>query len=573
MVAPRLLDKAKRLWAEEKSLGVDLPSAFPGKLAVALAYPHRYATAMSNLGFQTVLRLFNEQPQTTCERVFLPDPEDLEVYRRTGASLLTFEGQHPLRSMDVLAFSISYENDYPHLLEMLELARIPLLRKDRGRSDPLVIAGGAAVFLNPEPLADFVDLFVIGEAEPILPALTEGLVQGKAEGWDRETQLKHLSALEGVYVPQFYEVTYRSDGTIASFEPKGDFPPRIRRVYLKDLDAALTASVILTPHTELSSMALLELSRGCPRRCRFCAGSYTYGPYRIRRAAPLREWAQRVAPPEARIGLVGAALSDYPELVSFGRGLLESRCALSFSSLRVDSLSDEVADLLRDSGQRTVTLAPEAGSERMRRVIGKGFSHEEILRAASALAERGIRNLRLYFMVGLPWERDEDVEAIVELIRKIRHHLRQKTRGEKGAERIMVSVNSFVPKPATPFQWHPMEEVSGLNRKIKALQKALRREPGVSVSADLPKWAYLQNLLSRGDRRVGRILLRAHELGGNWPQTFRSMDLNPDFYVYRERREEEILPWDFIDHGISKASLWREYEKAKEEGEKEPGKE
>jgi radical SAM superfamily enzyme YgiQ (UPF0313 family) len=521
---------------------------------------------MSNLGFQTVYRLFNEQPDTLCQRVFLPDAEDFEEYRRTETPLFSLESQWPVHTFDVLAFSISYENDYPHLLQMMELARIPPLKKDRKEAEPLVMAGGATLLMNPEPLADFVDFFVIGEAEVVAAPLTETLRRGKETGEAKEKLLAELATMEGVYVPQFYTISYKPDGTIESFVPQGAFPDRVKRAWLKDLNDSLTISPLVTPNTELSKMLLVELSRGCRRGCRFCASCYTYFPHRVRDGPLLKEAALKGSSPAEKIGLVGAAISDYPELISFGQEILHSQKPLSFSSLRVDSLTPELADLVLESGQKTITLAPEAGSERMRRVVRKGFTEEEIVRAAEILADRGVSSLRLYFMIGLPGERAEDVKAIIDLTKKIRHHLLKKSRGKKRTERIHLSVNSFVPKPATPFQWHPFEDVRSLQDKIRAVKKGLQKERGVSVAADVPKWAYLQSLLSRGDRRVGRLLLTNHHLGGNWPQAYRSVDVNPDFYVYRRRTFAEILPWDFIDHGIKKEFLWSEYQEALKEG-------
>ena len=537
-----------------------------GKLSVALAYPHRYYTAMSNLGFQTVYRLFNEQPDTFCHRVFLPDAEDLEEYRRTETPLFSLESQRPVHAFDILAFSISYENDYPYLLLMMDLARIPLLKKDRQEGDPLIIAGGATVLMNPEPLADFVDLFVVGEAEVVVGPLTEALQRWKKTGQTKDAVLAELARMEGVYVPQFYDLNYLPDGTIASFIPKGDFPSRVKRAWLKNLNDSLTISSLITPNTEFSRMLLVELSRGCRRGCRFCASCYTYFPHRVRDGPLLREAALKGASPEEKIGLVGSAISDYPELISVGQEILHSQKPLSFSSLRVDSLTPQLADLVLASGQKTITLAPEAGSERLRRVVRKGFTEAEILGAAEILADRGVSNLRFYFMIGLPWENLEDVQAIVDLTKKIRHHVLKKSRGLRKTERINLSLNSFVPKPATPFQWHPFDDVRSLHEKIKTVKKGLQKEKGVSVVADVPKWAYLQSLLSRGDRRVGKLLLTAHRLGGNWPQSYRSVDLNPDFYVYRQRTFKEILPWDFIDHGIPKEFLWKEYQEALREG-------
>jgi radical SAM superfamily enzyme YgiQ (UPF0313 family) len=380
-----------------------------------------------------------------------------------------------------------------------------------------------------------------------------------------------LAALEGVYIPRFYTPAYKPDGTIESFTPQKGFPARVKKAWLKDLNASVTVSPIVTPNTELSNMLLLELSRGCRRGCRFCAGCYAYFPYRHRAAGLLEKAALQGKGRAEKVGLVGAAISDYPEILPLGREILQEQIPLSFSSLRVDSLSPELADLAFQSGQRTITLAPEAGSERMRRIIKKGFTEEAILGAAETLAERGFKNFRLYFMVGLPGEGREDVKAIVELTRKIQHHALVKSPGKKKPEKITVSLNSFVPKPGTPFQWHPLEDLSGLNEKIRMVKDGLRKERNISVTADLPKWAYLQNLLSRGDRRVGKLLLAAHELGGNWPQAYRSVDLNPDFYVYRRRTFEEILPWDFIDGGVKKEYLWKECEAGLLEDKKSPG--
>jgi len=566
----KLFEKSRSLLSQEQKI---LP--FPpaprdprGRLSIALAYPNRYYTAMSNLGFQAVYWLFNQEPETICQRVFLPDPEDIQEYRRTDTPLFSLESQWPVRSFDVLAFSLSYENDFPHLLVMMELARIPLLKKDRTGRDPLVMGGGASILMNPEPLADFVDFFVIGEAEEIVKPLAEVLRRGREAGKPKEAILADLATLEGVYVPQFYDLTYKTDGTIEAFTPREGTPFRVRRVWLKDLNVSVTLSPVVTPNTELSGMLLLELSRGCRRGCRFCAGCYAYFPHRVRDGSVLEEAALKGAGPAEKVGLVGAAISDYPDLIPLGREILDHQKPISFSSLRVDSLSPELADLVFQSGQKTITLAPEAGSERMRRIIRKGFTEESILQAVEILAERGFTNFRLYFMIGLPEEQGEDVKAIIDLTRKIQHHIIVKTPGKKKPEKITLSLNSFVPKPTTPFQWHPFEDLPTLNERIQSVRDAFRRDKNISVTADLPKWAYLQNLLSRGDRRVGKLLLAGHRLGGNWPQVYRSVDINPDFYVYRRRTLEEILPWDFIDHGIKKEFLWKEYQEALKEGAK-----
>lgn len=564
-----LLTQAQKILGAEKNIfrGGQKFSKYKLKevLSIALAYPNRYYTAMSNLGFQTVYHLFNVQPGTECQRVFLPNAADIEEYHRTNTPLFSLETQKPVRDFDVLAFSISYENDYLHLLQIMELAHIPVLRNNRAETDPLVMAGGATVLLNPEPLTDFVDFFFIGEIEPIVSSLTELLRRGKEKELPRLEILRELAELEGVYVPQFYEVTYSPDGLITSFTPQDRVPARIKRVYLPNLDFYPTLSTLITPQTELAEMLLTELSRGCSRRCRFCACSYVYHPHRVRDGAQLKKVLLQEEEGVPKIGLLGAAISDYPQVLYLGRELLRLQKSLSFSSLRVDSLNPELADLLRDSGQKTVTLAPEAGSERLRRIIHKGFNEQNILEAVELLAERGITNFRLYFMIGLPWEEKADVQEIGELTKKIKHHLRKKRRGQRGSEKINLSLNSFVPKPATPFQWHPLAEPRQLSEKIKLVKKSLAKEGGVSVTADLPKWAYLQALLARGDRRVGKLLWAAHQFHGNWPQAYRAVDINPDFYVRRERKEKEIFPWDFIDHGLSKEYLWSQYLEACQE--------
>jgi radical SAM family uncharacterized protein len=568
----KLHQQARHLLSQEERI-LPLPDFKDrgGGLTIALAYPNRYYTAMSNLGFQAVYWLFNQAPGWLCQRVFLPDPEDIPEYRRTDTPLFSLESQRPVRSFDILAFSVSYENDYPHLLTMMDLARIPPLKKDRGEGHPLVMAGGASILMNPEPLADFVDFFAIGEAEEIVGPLTETLRKGLEKGLSKESLLADLAHLEGLYVPQFYNLTYQPDGTIESFAPKTGIPFRVKKAWLKDLNASVTFSPLVTPNTELSNMLLLELSRGCRRGCRFCAGCYAYFPYRHRDAGLLEKAATQGKGIAEKVGLVGAAISDYPGIIPLGREILQEQIPLSFSSLRVDSLSPELADLAFQSGQKTITLAPEAGSERMRRVIKKGFTEERILTAVEILAERGFNNFRLYFMVGLPEEDKEDVKAIIDLTRKVQHHALVKSPGKKKAEKITVSLNSFVPKPGTPFQWHPFEDLSSLNEKVKWVKEGFRKDRNISVTADLPKWAYLQTLLSRGDRRVGKLLLAAHNLEGNWPQAYRSVDLNPDFYVYRPRTFEEILPWDFIDHGVKKEYLWKEYQEALKEKREEKG--
>ncbi|HSR11004.1 MAG TPA: hypothetical protein VLS90_06130, partial [Thermodesulfobacteriota bacterium] len=332
-MSTKLFRKAQTLLSQEKKVlpFPPPPADVSGVLSVALAYPNRYYTAMSNLGFQAVYWLMNREPETVCERVFLPDPEDIPEHIRAGTPLFSLESRRAVRSFDLLAFSLSYENDYPNVLTMLELAGIPVLKKDRGERGPLVMAGGASVLMNPEPLADFIDFFAVGEAEEMVGEILRSLHRGRDAGFGRDALLEELARIEGVYVPSLYDISYKADGTVETFTPRGGAPPRVKRIWVKDVNRSVTLSPIVTPNTELSGMLLLELSRGCRRGCRFCAGCYAYFPHRLRRETLVAEALESAGDVE-RVGLVGAAISDYPELVPLGREILARNKGVSFSS-------------------------------------------------------------------------------------------------------------------------------------------------------------------------------------------------------------------------------------------------
>jgi radical SAM superfamily enzyme YgiQ (UPF0313 family) len=421
------------------------------------------------------------------------------------------------------------------------------------------MAGGVACFLNPEPLAPFIDLFMLGEAEEMLPAFFDAFDPGADR---RELLLRLARNQPGLYVPAFYHARYHSDGSLEAFTPLADVPPRIRRVFLPDLSQTATCSAVVTPHATFARTYLIETGRGCPHGCRFCSAGYIYRPPRFRPLALLEESLRQGAAVTDRIGLVGAAVSDLPEITALCSGLGETGVRISFSSLRADALTPELIAVLQQSKVKTATIAPDAGSERMRRVINKGIDEASILAAAETLVAAGIPNLKLYFMVGLPTETDADVAAIVTLCKRIKHHFLASSRSRGRIGELTVSLNSFVPKPATPFQWAAMDEVKTLKAKIRQVTAGLQKVPNVRVHADLPRWGFLQALLSRGDRRVAQLLAAAAESGWNWPQTFKQSVLNPGFYVTRERPLEELLPWDFIDHGVRKEFLKAEYQRA-----------
>jgi radical SAM family uncharacterized protein len=564
MTSWRLIQKAKGILDKERGT---VYKPWGGKTTVCLIYPNRYHVGMSNLGFQTLYRALNAEVDVVCERAFLPDPEDLPEYERGQTPLFSLESRKPIAEFDILAFSISFENDFLNVLTLLDLGRLPLERRFRDRRHPLLIAGGAAVFLNPEPLADFFDLFVLGEAEEVVTGFMKTCRSGFDKGQEKEELLREMGKIEGIYVPSFYEVTYSGEGLIDHVDSAPGFPSRVKRRWVKELDRFPTQSVLFTPDTEFKEMVLVEVSRGCPRGCRFCAATSIYSPFRNRSLAALETLSREGLRQRPRIGLAGAAVTDHPGLVPLCRSVLSQEGGFSLASVRLDAITPGLAHCLKEGGNRTIAIAPEAGSERLRRVIKKAYREEEILKAVQILAGEGICQIKCYFLIGLPSETDEDVRAIVLLVRKIRHQLLSCLKGQGGRCKIVLSVNPFIPKPATPLQWSPMETVEDLKRKLKIIQREIRGEKGIEMIYDLPKWAYLQALLSRGDRRVGKILIAAHRLRGDWGRALRETSLNPDFYVYRQRDPDEVFPWDFIDHGISKEVLSREYRMAMEEAE------
>jgi radical SAM superfamily enzyme YgiQ (UPF0313 family) len=529
---------------------------------VGLAYPNQYRTGMANLGFQTIYKIFNDLPSFLCERVFLPVSGNDAKFVSGAAGIFSIENQKAINEFDILAFSISFENDYPNVLKLLDLAGIPLLAKDRSENHPLVIGGGIALTLNPEPLADFFDLFILGEAEEVLPEFCRYFEEARRLGHDRRKLLDNLQRqINNIYVPGLYEVKYCVESKIQSIMPKdAGLPEKIKIKHIKDINTFYTEEVISAPETEMEDMFLVEVNRGCARSCRFCAASFVYRPVRFRSYKEIAASVDHGLKRKKKIGLVGTAVSEHPDLARICEYIIAKSARAGLGSLRIDQIDEKIVDLIKANGIETVALAPEAGSQRMRDVLRKDITQDDIMRAVELLAEKDIPNLRLYFMVGLPGEVEQDIDAIIELTGTIQHHILSKFEGKKKFRRITLSVNQFIPKPATPFQWCALADVNAVGRKIKKIENAFRREKSIKVIHDVPKWNYVQALLSLGDRRVGEILLAVNRLEGNWAQALKEVNINADFYVYRQKQSDEVLPWDIIDLGVSKKALINEYQ-------------
>ncbi|MDH4164126.1 MAG: TIGR03960 family B12-binding radical SAM protein [Nitrospirota bacterium] len=552
-----LQDKLDKLLASERG-AISKPR--DRAVSVALAYPNTYHVGMSNLGLHRIYSLLNSREDTRCERVFLPDEEDLPEYDGAGNPLFALESRQPVKDFDILAFSVSFEQDYLNVIEILRLSGIPPERSQRGSGHPLVVLGGICSFFNPEPLADFFDVVLTGEGEELAGRFAAAYAQHRQQG--RDELLQEIAKLAGAYVPEYYEVRYDQDGTIR--ERKAlvpEAPEMIIKQVARDLDAKPASTVILTPETEFSNMHLSEVTRGCGRHCRFCMAGYIYLPPRNLGLDAAKAQAKHADETCGRIGLVGAALSDYPEIEGLCDAITGS---VSVSSLRADSLSEKLVARLAASGHKTIALAPEAGSERLRKVINKGVTEGDILAAADKVFRADIPNLKLYFIIGLPTETQEDVDGIIDLAKKVHEVQLDHARPRGRIGRITLSVNSFVPKPFTPFQWEPMEAVSSLNRKIRNLEKAVKNIGNMNIIHDLPKWEYFQAMLSRGDRRLGKLLLAAHGKSGDWKAAARETGTDMDFYVTRRRGLTEVLPWDFIDIGVRKEYLRNEFNRGME---------
>ena len=530
------------------------------RLRVALAFPNTYWVGMSNLGFQTVYRLLNDQPDISCERVFLPPKQELAELVASRTPLVSLESQSLVGEFDVIAFSVSFEWDYVNVLTLLRLAGVPSYAAERSERHPLVVVGGAVTFVNPEPLAPFADVIAAGEGEVLVP----GLVRAFSEASGRRELLTLLARERGFYIPSFYEPQYASDGSMTGYRtsPGVDAQVPVRKAALKTTEAVdPPATGIFTPDTEFGARFLVEVVRGCANLCRFCWAGYNYLPVRAFPADRILQLAERARVHANRVGLVSIALCDHPEIERILARLHEMGYGISPASLRLDDITEPIVRILRASGERTITIAPETGSDRLRRVINKTVTNDEILDRADLIFASGLENLKLYYMIGLPTETDEDLVAIRDLTLQLRERMLKYAKPRGSIGRIIGSVNPLIPKPGTAYQWLPMEDDASVDRKIKRLRSLMAGIDNVYFNIKSERHSYYQALLSLGDRRVAPTIVAAERNGQNWRAAVAETGLDADFYIFRDRTNDAVLPWDIIDGGMKASFFHSEFDK------------
>lgn len=542
----------KRRFPDNREIGV-IRKNKGVRARVALVYPNVYSVGMANLGFQTVYRIFNETDGTACERAF---QNNAESARRPAK---TIESGRSIAEFDIIAFSISFETDYLNCLELLDRAGLRTLSRDRGADHPLVIAGGAACMINPEPVCEFMDVILIGDGEVLIPGFMECFFAASAMTGRVGRLSKIARHVQGAYVPQLY----RTVGKGYEKRPvNGDVPATVRRAVTSEIESAPAVSSILTPDTVFGNACLVEISRGCPYGCRFCAAGFIYRPPRYYSSDGLFGLLEEKTRFTDRIGLVGTAYTDLKDIAGVCSRLGQKGVKLTFSSLRADAVTPELVQSMAQSGVKTAVYAPEAGSGRMRNVINKRIQTPDILNACQLLVSGGIPNLKLYFMVGLPSENEDDIYAIVDLCKEIKDVFLEASRIRKRIGTITVNVNPFVPKPFTPFQRCAMDTVPSLKSKIGIIQSGLKNTANVRVHAESPRRAQIQAVLSTGNASVGNLIKSVSANNGNWASPLKTFFSQTGEFHRRHKPAGEPLPWSLIDHGISNIFLEKEYEKA-----------
>jgi radical SAM family uncharacterized protein len=554
------------------------------RIRFAFCFPDTYEIGMSHLGMKILYHLLNEREDCYCERVFAPWTDMEARMRENNIPLYALESKDEIKKFDFVGFTLQYEMSFSNIVNMLDLAGIPLTTEKRSEKDPFVCAGGPCAY-NPEPLADIVDFFMMGEGEEIINEVMDAYSKWKGTGQSRTAFLEEIAKIEGIYIPSFYNFSYNEDGTIKSFTAlKDQYPLKIKKRIIKDMDNVYYPEKIVVPYTDIvHDRIMLEVFRGCIRGCRFCQAGFVYRPVREKSHQRLLELANKLEESTGyeEISLTSLSTSDYTELEDLTSGLIDEmekrKVNLSLPSLRLDSFSLDLMEKAQKVRKSGLTFAPEGGTQRLRDVINKGITEEDLLNASSLAFNGGWNNVKLYFMLGLPTETMEDVEGIAQLAYKVVDVYKKVPAGKKGKGlNVTVSTSSFVPKAFTPFQWEPQDSIDDLNKKQMHLKDRIRSKQ-ITYNYHENKLSFLEAVFARGDRRLCKALIKAWELGCRfdgwgehfkydvWMRALEECGIDPYFYATRRREYDEILPWDHIDIGVSKKYLMNESKKALEE--------
>lgn len=579
-VLNRVEKPARYIGMETNSIIKDLNEV---NVKFAFSFPDVYEVGMSHLGLHILYNLINDVEDYACERVFSPWVDMEEEMRKEGLPLFTLENKAKVKDFDFLGFTLQYEMSYTNILNILDLSGIPFYSKDRTDEDPLIIAGGPCAY-NPEPIADFIDFFVIGEGEEVVLEILDLYKTHKEANWDRQVFLKEVSKLQGIYVPKFYHIAYKKDGTIKEMKAKADDIPKIiEKRMIRDLDSMFSPEKMLVPYIEtVHDRVVLEIFRGCTHGCRFCQAGMIYRPVREKSPERLIELAEKLVENTGyeNVSLSSLSSCDYSQLQFLVSSLMDSfeeeNVGLSLPSLRLDSFSIDILKEIEKVRKTGLTFAPEAGSQRLRNVINKGVNEEDLTRAVSYAFKEGWSRIKLYFMIGLPTESDEDVLGIKDLSYKVRDLFFNRPQEEKkGSFRLTASASCFIPKPFTPFQWLGQNTISEFKRKAYLVKNNIK-DKRIGFSYHSPELSYVEAVFARGDRRLAQSIIKAWEKGcrfdgwsehfnyDKWIESFNETNIDGDFYALRNRSFDEILPWDFINPGVSKKYLFKEFEKSLE---------